>query len=1272
MAAEMKTQATRVRLLPEGGSDSLRPYLPSTLLESAVCHESSVWWEWLEGSLMHCDISGFTAMSERLASLGKEGAELMVGVLNRFFESMLEIAAGHGGVQMKFGGDAMLLYFGGERHAVRAAACGLAMQRAMKPFGRVRAGRQEHTLKMRAGIHSGRFFSVSGGDPDHLLHYVLTGEDVSRAAIVEEHTGLGQVCVSAEAAGQLGESARLGKCAEGLFTVRSADAASLPTPGHPGSRPAVVDLYLAPSIRHGLSMPGGEHRRVTAVFINVLGFHELLKDGEEDRALEVISAFLGNLTAALEKHGGHLLGSDVADDGDKFIALFGAPVAAVGQESAAMRFALDLREEVRRADLPIRLRTGINTAFVFAGDVGSRDRREYTVIGDGVNLAARLMAAAGPGEIIVSKATAEAAQGFALQRLRPIKVKGKTAPVAIERLTGTKEGQADAIAPLVGRDEEIARLMQVASSASRGAGRIVQVWGEPGIGKSRLAAELMTRLQGRSWTVISGACQPHTRGTPFGAWSGLMASGVARETARVEVERVLQLLDERERNEGDPRARREAAVAGISDIVRRVAGQGKLLLLLEDIHWADESSLAVLRRLASEGTRGLLVCMTSLYPPGDGLEPDVAMELGELDEQAARRLVGASVQDPVRLTAAIERAQGNPLFLTEFVRAGTPGAVPDTLNDLMTARIDTLRPEERHVLRAAAVAGPRFHLGMVQELAKPLEAGRTAVIMPVLVERGFARQETGEEATYSFTHALLSEVAYESAPFAWRRRLHARAGSLLEEEHSGAEEAVSEALLHHFERAGDAGKAVRYAVMSGDRSAGMFANSEAIVFYDRALVALDRLGRGRADRSLLLERVGDILEVSGHHHEASQKLAEALSVFQESRTSRPRFIKGPVVVTGRESAVCRKIAVATEHASDYDEALRWLERAREALPRRAARLRAQVYATTCGVLFRKGRYAEAIVWGRQAVRTARGASDPRPAAYAQNMMAAALIEAGRLKEAVRYLRRAVKAYHETGDFAGQASSNNNLGSTYQLLGMYDAALYYYGVAMVADERTGDEIDAAIVHNNMAETLLLLNREDEAIERLREVLRIAAAEPDLADLEGWAHVTTARCHRAMGELREAARHLRRGTWMLRKMGSLGLLTEAMVDAAEQSLAEGNVRLAKRRAAAALRQAQEIDSKLALARAERVLGECSLMEGREHQGESQLLAALGECRRVAAEYEEARTAVVLARHYLDRGRKGAARRLARWAYHVFSRCGSSKQAELAAMLLKAAAS
>ena len=167
--------------------ETLRAYLPATLVEGLGRHPQrpALWGTWLTGSLMFCDISGFTAMSETLAQGGKEGAELMAAVLNRFFERMLAIADDWGGVQMKFGGDAMLLLFSDPGHADRAAAAGLDMQAAMADFRRVAVGGSDYRLRMRVAIHSGRFFGASVGQPEGLLHYLLVGPDVNRTAGIE-------------------------------------------------------------------------------------------------------------------------------------------------------------------------------------------------------------------------------------------------------------------------------------------------------------------------------------------------------------------------------------------------------------------------------------------------------------------------------------------------------------------------------------------------------------------------------------------------------------------------------------------------------------------------------------------------------------------------------------------------------------------------------------------------------------------------------------------------------------------------------------------------------------------------------------------------------------------------------------------------------------------------------------------------------------------------------------------------------------------------------
>ncbi len=230
------------------------------------------------------------------------------------------------------------------------------------------------------------------------------------------------------------------------------------------------------------------------------------------------------LIGAVERHGGFLAASDLAPEGDKLICLFGAPLSVEREERAALRAALELDRELRSSGLKLRHRIGISSGFVFAGEIGSSTRREYTVIGDTVNLAARLMAASQPGQILISKATIErAGSGFDVQRLRSLRVKGKAAPVAVYRLRDAAsehlvEQDCDT-GPLVGRDRELAALSGLAREIlKRRRGRWAYLWGEPGIGKSRLTRELAARLEAAGWRQIKATCQVHTWHTPFAPW----------------------------------------------------------------------------------------------------------------------------------------------------------------------------------------------------------------------------------------------------------------------------------------------------------------------------------------------------------------------------------------------------------------------------------------------------------------------------------------------------------------------------------------------------------------------------------------------------------------------------------------------------------------------------------------------------------------------------------------------------------------------------------
>jgi len=1287
-----------------GEETLLRAYLPATLVEQWALRpeQHPLWGVWLKGSLMFCDVSGFTAMSEKLAQVGREGAELMASVLNGFFERMLAIADGWGGAQMKFGGDAMLLLFSGDQHADRAAAAGIEMQAAMGDFRRLLVANETYRLRMRVAIHSGRFYGASVGQTDGTLHYLLIGPDVNRTASIEGAGEPGQVVVSPEAAAELSPGCRL-VARDGVWRVRRLEQPARPALEHhlPASSDSLKRYLLAPLatplLEGRLPSFSGEHRRVTAVFINLIGLARLLETHGEAQALAQADTYVKMLIGAVERHGGFLAASDLAPEGDKLICLFGAPLSVEREERAALRAALELDREFRSSGLKLRHRIGISSGFVFAGEIGSSTRREYTVIGDTVNLAARLMAASQPGQILISKATIErAGSGFDVQRLRPLRVKGKAAPVAVYRLRDAASEhlveQDRDTGPLVGRDRELAALSGLAREIlKRGRGRWAYLWGEPGIGKSRLTRELAAQLEAAGWRQIKATCQVHTWHTPFAPWREALRTLLnfrPDETAAELAERLSSAIEKARPDLApyaalvgellslpvpdvpaisslDPNSRRRQLTSLLVALIESVAKVQPVLLVFEDAHWADTPSSELLTEVLASSARYLAV-VTSRVPEAapelSAARAPVRIHLPELNQDAARILVTSTsrLSEQV-LETVVARAQGNPLFLQEIARLDLTSAdsIPETINDVILTRLDRLAPQEKRVLRLASVIGPSFDSRQLYVLAGGNPA--SVLVDAALIELGqlgFTRKQEEGAAGYAFSHMLTREVAYETLPYAQRRQLHKRVAQQIEHEYVARMDSPCELLLHHYELAGDQSKVIRYATISGDKALAVFALKESLEYYQRSLSVVSALGKGfEGDRSQLLERLGDCLDTMGRHREAAEKLADALHEWRNWR-KRPRLVPMRDSVRLREAILCRKVAVSYERCSDYEQALRWLDEALSILPARAGRIAAQIYATKCLTFFRKGAYEQSINWGRRGLVLARRSRDRRLLAYAHHILSGACRELGKLKQALQHDRLSSRLYHELTDFAGQARANSNLGLSYQMVGILDAALYHYEVALSADKRIGNVSHAAIVHNNLSEVLLMQGRLEEAKAHLEQTLRACREGSGRAALAGLAEVNLSRCYARQGDLNAAARHLQRGLRLLSGVGAEGLLTEALLQRIELQLAAGRARRARNECRRVLQNVGGLEAKVLEARGERLLGQAEASLGDSERAVGHLRTSITIARQAGAEYEEALSLLALARLNLDTPRTSrSAGRPFRRAAKMLARMGAS---------------
>lgn len=552
----------------------------------------------------------------------------------------------------------------------------------------------------------------------------------------------------------------------------------------------------------------GERKVVTALFADVVGSTTLAESMDAEDWTQIINEAFDLMSKAIFRYEGTI----AQLQGDALLAFFGAPVAHEDDPERAVRAALDMVESIseyaaqlkRTHGIDFRIRAGINTGPVIVGNVGSDLRYEYTALGDAVNVAARVQTAAQPGDVLISAMTQRFVMAtFDFQDLGGVQVKGKSEPVHLYKVVGLqaqpgRKRGLEAVglsSPLVGRNAELTTLTDLFAVARAGRGRLAVILGEPGLGKSRLLAELKAAIGAQPAAVdaapgsvewVEGRCVTYGRTLPYHlvfdlVWSllGIRSADVESVPRREVDERLTALLGEEamdvapylahmldmpltqaelDRVQLDPSTLQGRYVSAISRVVRALAEKGPLVLVAEDIHWADPASVEILVQLVPLLTPlpvlALFVGRVETDAPGWRLVTQIKAGFGDavteirlqpLDDSSSRELVSnlleiESLPEDVRM-AILSRAEGNPFFVEEVIRmligrgAIVPEGdhwtateaigkveIPDTLHGLLLARIDQLPDSAKRSLRVAAVIGRQFQVRVLERVLEEAPA----------------------------------------------------------------------------------------------------------------------------------------------------------------------------------------------------------------------------------------------------------------------------------------------------------------------------------------------------------------------------------------------------------------------------------------------------------------------------------------------------------------------------------------------------------------------
>jgi len=707
----------------------------------------------------------------------------------------------------------------------------------------------------------------------------------------------------------------------------------------------------------------GERKQVTVMFCDMEGFTSLVEKLGPEKAYSLMDQIYEILI-----HNVHDYEGTVNEfTGDGIMAIFGAPIALEDAPQRALRSAIAIHDEIAKfgnqEDLPIKMRIGINTGPVVVGTLGNDLRVEFKAVGDTVNLASRMEGLAEPGTTYVTKEIFQLTKDlFQFEHLGDQEVKGREKAVPVYKLLLAKEdvyrprlgSERMIYSEMVGRDRELDTLEFQVMKAINGQGSIVNIIGEAGIGKSRLVAELKTRDVVKRVTLLEGRAISMGRNLPFHPiidllkqWARIREDDTeAKAFERLEIATrnvcpedfyevlpfVATLMGMKlpgkyaERVKGiEGEALEKLILKNVRDLLIKATDLIPLVIVAEDLHWADTSSIDLMGSLFRLAERQRIL-FVNVFRPGHSDTVDriaetvretlptyyVEIVLQPLDGRMGETLINNMLNlrgfhHPI-IDQIIERADGNPFFIEEVVRSLIDEgavvlvdgsyqltekidrtAIPHTINDVLMARIDRLEEKTRELVKIASVIGRSFFYRILAEVTRTIEDIDNKLLYLKEIQLIRERRRL-EELEYLFKHALAQEVAYESILLNKRKELHLKVADSIEKVFRERLHEFYGMLAFHYSRGEDEEKTEEYLIKAGEEALKASASSEALHFYQEALNLYQARYGDDADSelvSMLEKNIALAFFNRGQHVEAIEYFDKALAYYGEKVPKNP-------------------------------------------------------------------------------------------------------------------------------------------------------------------------------------------------------------------------------------------------------------------------------------------------------------------------------------------------------------------------------------------------
>lgn len=1178
------------------------------------------------GALLFADISGFTALTEKMGVLGREGAEELTVGTNQFFEKLLAVIDRHDGDVLKFGGDALLVGFHENVPPDEVVQCARHLLQVARRAGRLSTGAGQFRLGLHVGISFGTHQEIICGSAGGRREHFLFGRAVHRCQQAADLADSGEVVAAlpSDMRRQLSFATPQSR-SRGFYLL---------TP--PASSPRVERAdrrincapaewwadFLDPRIsalvlKHKPNWIG-EHRAVSVGFV--------FFKGSEHWPLAVAGDAFGRIFTAVEETvrlwSGVWGRSDPGSSYQKLLFLFGAPLAGEHDPQRAVGFALDLRERlsaIARDGLRLDFGMGLATGRLFCGFVGGISRREYTVMGDTINLAARLAVRSFGGRVTADQSTVHAAAGrYHFRALKPARLKGKTGPVRIFR---PAKARSRAIAGVDQADAEyypeaFKAITQFIRRRGTAKGYGLGIVGEAGCGKSSLAQRALKEIISGRGEAIQAAVWPEEKSIAFSGLTRLLTEILAhqaddpRELHRVFQANWPQSIDSRWQALfadmlGFPR-RSTALIRGLSqqarseklgellpEVITSLAGEKCRVILIENYQWLDPSS----RRALHSWWTNIAAYPFVILIAGRDLDdieqlwaesPDMNVtHLGAVNSSVILRLIQVRFPDidpPKRLvTGMVKHSRSVPAvanaYLDYWIERGQvytdprnlqrlhvgnleASDLPDALLAAYVRRLDRLTPAQLEVMRSAAIWGGGITMRQLSRfLLRGLMKKKLASTVRDLIRIDcLTAGGTGKQPVISIAHPLLGQAAYQTMSFAERRAGHVVAAKVWEKRH-GRDRAAN--LARHYLAAANQRAALPALRIAADDSARMGADREARRFLQDAARLADKQG----DQNIRMDVCAELAEVEqrlGNYDTARRLFNRAGKVAQRL---------GLV-----EKALLLKLALGRLHwiAGKYDRCQQTVSAIlRSRVARRNRRVAGQARHLLGELLRRRGQFEKAETTLRLALDNFRALEDKPGLLEVRNTLGIVCWAQGKLTDAARQFRMALKLGRTVVDLASRARLSNNLGILYEEQAHLKRARAYYRRAFDIFSDIGHRRNRAYCLGNLANIDRLAGRFDAAREGYEDVIRETRAIG-----EAHAHAYTlgnlGDLYADFGDFAQAAPYYRRTLAFARRADDDELQAETLLRMAALVRARGRPTVFTRHVAEAAALAQKAGS------------------------------------------------------------------------------------------------